>query len=208
MSIPFSLLVNYQAVKNIINARVFQLSRKAQSDKESVKEWAETYLRNEKKYKVFYENKGGDSSLLLSWVAPWQEKILIDAEEWCIDSTHKSCKSVNNPMKDGYLYTIVVRSPATNRGVPVCYFITDNEIILNIHKWLAWLNTQFSLNVKRIMIDCSPVEIAAVKEAFGDNVDILLCHWHIKRAWETNLKKLVSINELDCIFIFSNYIVI
>ncbi|KAL9536645.1 hypothetical protein MBANPS3_012486 [Mucor bainieri] len=35
------------------------------------------------------------------------------------------------------------------------------------------------------MIDCSATEITAIKNVFGnDDVSILLCHWHIKRAWE------------------------
>jgi hypothetical protein len=38
------------------------------------------------------------------------------------------------------------------------------------------------------MIDCSPAEIAAIKEVFP-TTNILLCHWHIKRAWKTHIKK-------------------
>ncbi len=41
------------------------------------------------------------------------------------------------------------------------------------------------------MVDCSPTEIAAIKEVFA-NVDILLCHWHMKCAWETHIKRDVS----------------
>ncbi|KAG1054848.1 hypothetical protein G6F43_003157 [Rhizopus delemar] len=54
---------------------------------------------------------------------------LEEAEEWYIDSTHKSCKSLNNPAENNYLFTIVVRSPVTNKGVPVCFFITDREVL-------------------------------------------------------------------------------
>lgn len=42
------------------------------------------------------------------------------------------------------------------------------------------------------MIDCSVTEISAIKEVFPNNVNILLCHWHIKRAWESHIKKDVS----------------
>lgn len=46
------------------------------------------------------------------------------------------------------------------------------------------------------MIDCSATEIRAIKEVFGENdIDILLCHWHIKRAWETHIKKDVKISN-------------
>lgn len=43
------------------------------------------------------------------------------------------------------------------------------------------------------MVDCSPTEIRAIREVFGDDVRIHLCHWHIKRAWEAHIKKDVSI---------------
>ncbi|SAL97502.1 hypothetical protein [Absidia glauca] len=39
------------------------------------------------------------------------------------------------------------------------------------------------------LIDCSTTEIYAILEVFGDTVDILLCHWHIKRAWDSHIKK-------------------
>lgn len=42
------------------------------------------------------------------------------------------------------------------------------------------------------MIDCSQTEISAISEAFPE-VNISLCHWHIKRAWETNIKKQVNV---------------
>ena len=168
-----------------------KLSRKKAIDKDSVKEWAE-HLQNKMNYKVLFKNTKDGAPFLFAWIAPWQLRYLQSAEEWCIDSTHKTCESINDPKKDSYLYTIIIRSPVTNRGVPVCQFITDREVIPTLSSWLNWLKTNFILKVKRIMIECSPTEIAAINEVFGDNVSILLCHWHIKRAWETHLKKLVS----------------
>ncbi|KAL9540247.1 hypothetical protein MBANPS3_009795 [Mucor bainieri] len=44
------------------------------------------------------------------------------------------------------------------------------------------------------MINCSATEVAAIKKVFeNDDVSILLCHWHIKRAWEVNLKKHIKV---------------
>ncbi|OAD70582.1 hypothetical protein PHYBLDRAFT_171328 [Phycomyces blakesleeanus NRRL 1555(-)] len=45
------------------------------------------------------------------------------------------------------------------------------------------------------MIDCSPIEISAIKEVFGNSVNILLYHWHIKRAWEVNIKKHIKVQN-------------
>ncbi|SAM03139.1 hypothetical protein [Absidia glauca] len=55
--------------------------------------------------------------------------LLEGALDWCIDSTHHTCKSMLNPDHYCYLYTIVVRSPFTNKGVPVAFMLTASEII-------------------------------------------------------------------------------
>ncbi|CAO3591984.1 unnamed protein product [Absidia cylindrospora] len=106
---------------------------------------------------------------------------------------------MNEPEKYCYLYTIVVRSPVTNKGVPVCFMLTSNEYTTTIGSWLKWIRTTINTNVQRIMIDCSSAEISAIKSAFpgddGQVVSILLCHWHIKRAWEHNLKQYVKGNS-------------
>lgn len=91
------------------------------------------------------------------------------------------------------MYTVVVRSPITNKGLPVCFFVTDREIIPTLEQWLTWLKTNFALKLKTIMIDCSATEVTAIKNVFNNDVQVLLCHWHIKRAWETNIKQKVKI---------------
>ena len=78
----------------------------------------------------------------------------------------------------------------TRQGVPVCFFVTDAERTPIISQWLNWVvGTVANHKVRRIMIDCSPTEIAAIKSTFGNGVDILLCHWHIRHAWEMRMKK-------------------
>jgi hypothetical protein len=90
----------------------------------------------------------------------------------------------------------VIRSPITNKGVPVCFFVTDAERTSILVQWFTWLKTQLGpLSVKKIMIDCSATEISAIKETFGSDVSILLCHWHIKRAWEKHLKTNIKIHN-------------
>lgn len=96
---------------------------------------------------------------------------------------------MTNPDQYCYLYSIVVRSPYTNKGVPVAFMLTSNETIPNLVKWFTFIKESANLNVKRIMIDCSTTEIGAIREVFGGSADVLLCHWHIKRAWDTRIKK-------------------
>ncbi|KAI7870061.1 hypothetical protein BDF14DRAFT_230400 [Spinellus fusiger] len=93
---------------------------------------------------------------LVSWMSPWQKSILETADEWCIDSTHKTCKSFTCSSADCYLFTIV-RSCT-------CFGTVDE-------------------------LD----EIEAIRQVFGNTVETLLCHWHIKRAWEKRLKTDVKI---------------
>jgi hypothetical protein len=45
------------------------------------------------------------------------------------------------------------------------------------------------------MIDCSATEVAAIKNVFKNEVQVLLCHWHIKRAWETHIKPNVKFTD-------------
>ncbi|CEG76618.1 hypothetical protein RMATCC62417_11490 [Rhizopus microsporus] len=42
------------------------------------------------------------------------------------------------------------------------------------------------------MIDCSSAEIAAIRDVFEGSAQILLCHWHIWRAWDSKLKAVVK----------------
>ncbi|OAD72705.1 hypothetical protein PHYBLDRAFT_146020 [Phycomyces blakesleeanus NRRL 1555(-)] len=76
-----------------------------------------------------------------------------------------------------------------DKGVPVCFFVTNAELITTLSQWLSWVKSNCSLHVKCVIIDCSPVEIGALEKVFGQSVQVLLCYWHIKRAWEMHIKK-------------------
>lgn len=131
---------------------------------------------------------------IVSWIADWQRKLLEDSEEWCVDSTHKTCKSFVDSGRDSYLFTIVIKNKVTMKGVPVCFCITDKEVTNILVEWFMWIKESCNLNVKRIMIDCSQTEISAITQAFPE-VNISLCHWHLKRAWENNIKKEIKIDK-------------
>ncbi|SAM04762.1 hypothetical protein [Absidia glauca] len=74
--------------------------------------------------------------------------LLEGALDWCIDSTHHTCKSMLNPDHYCYLCTIVRNHP-------------------NLVKWLQNMKDNNNLNVARIMIDCSTTEIAAIRQIKG-----------------------------------------
>jgi hypothetical protein len=96
------------------------------------------------------------------------------------------------------LYTIDVCNKITNKGAPVCFFVTNREVKPALIIWLEWVKQCVVISPKRIMIDCSSIEIEAFRQAFSGNVDILLCHWYIKHAWKKRLKTDVG---FDCLCI-------
>lgn len=94
--------------------------------------------------------------------------------------------------KDCYLMSVVVYNNVTNKGVPVTFFVNSIESSPTISKWLEWLKSTLNLNVKRMMIDCSPTEQMAIRQVFGNSVKILLCHWHIRKAWDDHIRKIMT----------------
>ncbi|OAD81259.1 hypothetical protein PHYBLDRAFT_161878 [Phycomyces blakesleeanus NRRL 1555(-)] len=126
-------------------------------------------------------------------VKQWNELLEKKRTIWFTLSFIKTCKSLVYFKKHSYLYIIAVRSNVTNKGGPVYFFVTNAELITTLSQWLSWVKSNCSLCVKCVMIDCSPVEIDALEEVFGQLVQILLCYWHIKRAWEMHIKKDIKI---------------
>ncbi|OAD65555.1 hypothetical protein PHYBLDRAFT_64623 [Phycomyces blakesleeanus NRRL 1555(-)] len=125
------------------------------------------------------------------WIAFLQEKgyqTMFDT----YNSVGPLLSFLNN--KDCYLMSVVVYNPVTNKGVPVAFFVISIECSYTIARWLNWLKDTNSLKVKRIMIDCSPIEQKAIWDTFGPSVQILLCHWHIKRVLESHVKKVTIPN--------------
>jgi hypothetical protein len=102
--------------------------------------------------------------------------------------------------KDCYLMSVVVYNNVTNKGVPVAFFVNSIESGSTISKWLEWLKSTFNLNVNKIMIDCSATEQMAIRHVFGNSVQILLCHWHIREAWDGHIRNVTaSISYVSCI---------
>ncbi|OAD75522.1 hypothetical protein PHYBLDRAFT_143775 [Phycomyces blakesleeanus NRRL 1555(-)] len=193
-SIPSAMMIQYKDVHNAIVARINNSARKYYKDEISTERWI-AFLQ-EKGYQTMFDTYNSVWPLLVSWVSPWQKKFLENAEEWYLDSIHKTCKSFLDN-KDCYLMSVAVYNPVTNKGVPVAFFVISIECSYIIARWLNWLKDTNSLKVKQIMIDCSSIEQKAIRDTFGPSVQILLCHWHIKCAWESHVKK-VTISNAHC----------
>jgi len=81
-----------------------------------------------------------------------------------------------------YLYTLVARNHETGKGAPLCFMITNSLDSQPITSWLVWL-VSLGFKPRTFMIDNCDTEIAAIRLAFGDQIRINICHWHILRAW-------------------------
>jgi hypothetical protein len=155
---------------------------------------------------LFKQHAGEGAPFLISWISPWQKdvssikrlfttKILFSVNHYFyLDSCSKRpligvLIALTRPASLWMVKMIHIFLQLLSL-VPVYFFVTDAEKTTVLAQWLDWVKQSApSLSVKRIMIDCSATEIAAIKCTFGDDVQILLCHWHIKRSWKTHLKK-------------------
>jgi hypothetical protein len=99
------------------------------------------------------------------------------------------------------LYTIVVRSQRTGKGVPLAWMVTNSNAQYPPRFWLEWLKEEHNFQPKSVMIDNCDAEIKAINCAYneGDSdspkTNILICQWHLFKAWKHNIaKKVYSLN--------------
>lgn len=107
----------------------------------------------------------------------------------CMDSTHGTC--VDGDGRRCFLYTLVVRSLVTGKGCPVAWMVTNSETHYPIVSWLGWVRDTVEFSPSQVMIDNSDTEIKALRDVFGSDTTVLICHWHIIRAWKKNIIKKV-----------------
>lgn len=86
------------------------------------------------------------------------------------------------------VFSLVVKDDTTGRGHPVAFLITSNVdkiILTTFFKELLGRNP--GLKISTTMCDDDKATRQAFKSAFGDDVNILLCYWHIRKSWKRNL---------------------
>lgn len=89
-----------------------------------IKKSTQLWLKHlqDKGYSTLFKLHPNNGPILVSWLSPWRKKHLIEAEEWCLDSAHKTCKSFVDSKQDCYLYTIMIRSPLLVTKVSLLVF--------------------------------------------------------------------------------------
>lgn len=128
------------------------------------------------------------SYFTLGLISEGQHRLLTEARSFSLEATHHM-----STIKNGQLYTIVVLNPATGRGCPAAFLFTADNSVTPIADWLCFLRERgMGLpNLCQITIDCSIVEVNAIRRIFP-GLPIQWCTWHVQRAWNTNIRKLVK----------------
>lgn len=127
--VPESLKVDYQHVANLIRAQAQQLTRLDSDSFQSLRKWARKLqadgwnvlsdIKREPKAEVF-----------LCFFSPWQQQQLqfYGKDLVCLDSTHNTTKNFPHTLDIKLsLFTFVVRSPVTGRGIPVVWYLSSDE---------------------------------------------------------------------------------
>jgi hypothetical protein len=112
-----------------------------------------------------------------------------------------------------YLYTPVSRCRVTGKGKPLVWMITNSESQYPVTFWLRWLKDIHGYQPSKVMINNSDAEIAAINMAynmpdttrddqqgivFNNNVKIMICHWHLLKAWKKAiLTKVTPVNPRE-----------
>ncbi|KAE8181708.1 hypothetical protein CF336_g8822, partial [Tilletia laevis] len=205
-AIDASIRVRYQDVYNVIRRLKVEQARKAADGWESCRLWA-AELAAEGWSSLFCDSTvlsaTAESVWALFLLPPVGKEILAEQSSrvWCLDSTHNTGFGMIKSQKI-FLSTIIVRSLATGTGFPAALLITPSETQIPLTHFLVWLGNQVP-PPSDIVVDCSTTEQAAINRAFNHLPTpprILLCQWHVLRAWEDNIK--------DKIRVLSEYILV
>ncbi|OAD75510.1 hypothetical protein PHYBLDRAFT_64426 [Phycomyces blakesleeanus NRRL 1555(-)] len=101
--------------------------------------------------------------------------------------------SIMRILSNEVLYTLVTRHPQTGKGFPVAYMVTNNQTAIPIKLWLDHLHIKSSFVLMNTTIDCSIIEVNAIKEALP-HATIHYCDFHVLRAWQHNLDSKIKLN--------------
>lgn len=71
--------------------------------------------------------------------------------------------------------------------------LTNSDSQYPVEFWLKWLKDDMHFRPRTIMIDNSDTEIAGIRSAYGEDMQVAICHWHLKRAWRKNIASKVCI---------------
>ncbi|OAD75183.1 hypothetical protein PHYBLDRAFT_166938 [Phycomyces blakesleeanus NRRL 1555(-)] len=182
---------NYEEIYNRMRKMTTLLYMFASDENASISIWLNVKLA-EQNYCIFEINlsvyNDGKKQFAFGFQSPMQVSIMRISQSFCLDATH----SISS-RSDEVLYTLVTRHPQTGKGFPVAYMVTNNQTAIPIKLWLDHLRIKSSFVPMNITIDCSIMEVNAIKEALP-HATIHYCDFHVLRAWQHNLDSKIKLN--------------
>ncbi|CAG8522987.1 10308_t:CDS:2 [Dentiscutata heterogama] len=124
-----------------------------------------------------------DKGQLLGFIVPIAKEIIHQVNTILLDATHGTNK--NNDQ----LYTLLTPDFKTGKGLPLAHLISSRKNTASVQFWLYNLHIQLSWEGPiSFLVNCDLAQIKALRNIFPRS-RILLCWWHVLKAWRENLKK-------------------
>ncbi|GLJ40912.1 hypothetical protein SUGI_0846320 [Cryptomeria japonica] len=179
--------------KDVLNAwkRVRSLrSQKNEDDAKSVCLWHEEEKDNFFYYKT--PNNEENVPFIIGIQTPWMREMMVK-------HSHNSIIAMDSTFstnKYGVSRTILIVFVDLNlAGVPVAWAISSRNKVEDINEWLMEVykrgkQDKEDWHVNAFMTDDASAEIEAIRLSF--DCQVLLCIWHVRRAWLKNVYRYVS----------------
>ncbi|KAF9169588.1 hypothetical protein BGX20_010107 [Mortierella sp. AD010] len=195
--------VSYQRVRTALNSNRLTKYQKDKDVHTSVKHWIKQIQAVQGK--AFFDSapKAHVDDFLVGWCTSFQLQIIADNHDiYCMDSTHKTVKSIKKALSDegrttfksAYLFTLLVKDRTVKKGIPVSFMISSSESRYLIQAWLRWLKYECGLRTSAFMVDCAKTESEAISSVFPHS-RIFYCDFHVAQLWEKHLKQKTSAHK-------------
>ncbi|CEG73275.1 hypothetical protein RMATCC62417_08686 [Rhizopus microsporus] len=169
--------------------------KKHNEQKESIKLWLKD-LQQQRGYYT-YIAQDFEQSYTFGFASLWQRQQLIRADSFYLDATY-CVSNIDNVI----LYSIVVRYSITGSGCPVAFFFTNDHSMIPIACFLRFIKNlgpdQQLPCLKKITIDVSTAEYAAITGVFGSAVSILAHCCPVRSVTPDNLAAFAALYNLTC----------
>ncbi|KAI9270502.1 hypothetical protein BDA99DRAFT_569841 [Phascolomyces articulosus] len=123
----------------------------------------------------------------------WGAKIEQENGYWTsenLSTYQKACFSLHSSLIGNWRQVLYVLIQLMDGVQSRCYLYTL-VVRCKQHFWLKWLKEKIHFQPRCIMIDNSDTEMTGIRAAYGIDIQVLICHWHIKRVWHKNVAKKV-----------------
>ncbi|GLJ35915.1 hypothetical protein SUGI_0720590 [Cryptomeria japonica] len=178
--------------KDVLNAwkRVRSLrSQKNEDDAKSVCLWHEEEKDNFFYYKT--PNNEENVPFIIGIQTPWMREMMVK-------HSHNSIIAMDSTFstkKYGYQLYSLLAFDEQEAGVPVAWAISSRNKVEDINEWLMEVykrgkQDKEDWHVNAFMTDDASAEIEAIRLSF--DCQVLLCIWHVRRAWLKNVYRYVS----------------